>query len=322
MAKGETGGETAAWVPTGLKVRGAAPVLDDKPAFETGPALTPALTFPSTDQAKPETGFVERRRVVPTPQPVAEPAPEPVANAKPLRPGFEPLPVLTLLSLICLGILIWLGSWQWDKFVIKSKPEISVAVSEPSSVSAALEEPNPEYQAVVVDGLSDPRTIKITAVQNGVRGYRLFSPVVLEAGGIFVDRGFVGETDVARIVAPVGQVHLNGVLRIGAKANSYTPDNDPAQDIWFWPDLTAMADTLMIQSTGAKYYVALSQVDPLATGQPKSNPYADKKGANQIPPERHLGYALTWWGFGLALLGVYIGLHVRMGRLRFAAKRP
>jgi surfeit locus 1 family protein len=317
MSKGETGGETAAWVPTGLKVRGAAPVLDDKPTLESGPLLTPALTFPSTDQAKPETGFVERRRASPSPT-----SPEPVAKAKPVKPGFEPMPVLTLLSLICLAILIWLGSWQWDKFVSKSKAEIPVAVSEPSSVSAALEAPNPEYQAVVVDGLIDPRTIKITAVQDGVRGYRLFSPVVLEAGGVFVDRGFVGETDVTRIVAPVGQVRLNGVLRIGAKANSYTPDNDPAQDIWFWPDLTAMADTLMIQSTGAKYYVAQSQVDPLATGQPKTNPYADKKGANQIPPERHLGYALTWWGFGLALLGVYIGLHVRMGRLRFAAKKP
>jgi surfeit locus 1 family protein len=80
-----------------------------------------------------------------------------------------------------------------------------------------------------------------------------------------------------------------------------------------------MADMLVIQTTSAQYYVAQSEVDPLATGILSANPYADSKGTNQIEPGTHLGYALQWWGFGLALIGVYIGLHVRTGRLRFRA---
>jgi surfeit locus 1 family protein len=235
-------------------------------------------------------------------------------------PRFRPMPVLTILTLICLGILWILGQWQWDKYATKTKAPKMVAALEATSVAAALESPNPEYQPVSFDGVIDSRLIKVNSVQDGVRGYRLFSPVVLDAGSIFIDRGFIDETNLKAIAPLSGQVTLNGVLRIGAKANQYTLDNDPAKDVWFWPDLTAMSDKLgiapMSTARAATYYVALNKVDPMGTGRPIVNPYADSKGANQIPPERHLGYALTWWGFGFALLGVYTGLHVRTGRLR------
>lgn len=314
MAKGQTGTEVASWVPAGLKVRGDAPAPASRQegANDSEPFVSPALTFPVRPSSEPVAVIVDPA-VEPTPPPVNAPRQNPSGRG----PGFEPMPILTLLTAICLAILCLLGSWQWDKFVAKSNAPALVVASEPSSVPVALEASNPEYSAVVVEGLIDSRTIKINAVQDSVRGYRLFSPVIMEVGSVFVDRGFVAETDLSLVPKVEGQVRLTGVLRVGAKANAYTPDNEPLRDVWYWPDLKAMNDALMIASTADKYYVALRQVDPLATGTPAANPYADSKGANQIPPERHLGYALTWWGFGLALLGVYIGMHVRTGRLRF-----
>ena len=232
-------------------------------------------------------------------------------------PFFRPMPVLTALSLLCLGLLVLLGYWQWEKFVSKSKPSEGVSALSSTNIATALEAPNPEYRPVAVTGLADPRTIKISVVQEGFRGYRLFSPITLESGAIFVDRGFVNEDDLPRIAALNGPVQINGVLRKGARANAYTPDNDAAANVWYWPDLPTMAYTLSLNSVEGRFYIAQITVDPLGTGQSKMNPYADSKGANQIPRERHLGYALTWWGFGLALIGVYIGLHVRNGRLQF-----
>jgi surfeit locus 1 family protein len=306
MAKSQIGTQTASWVPQGLKVRGVASASSD------GTAAVPALPFSARPASTPVAYIVD---------PALEVLPElpPPPSQHQLRhrkAGFEPMPILTLVTVICLTILVWLGSWQWDKFVSKSKQPAGSATIEAASVPVALEASNPEYRPVVVEGLMDSRTIKITAVQDSVRGYRLFSPVVMDVGTVFVDRGFVNETDLSRVAPVTGQVRLDGVLRLGAKANAYTPDNEPTRDVWYWPDLSAMADTLMIQSNGEGYYVALKLVDPLATGQTIANPYADSKGANQIPPERHLGYALTWWGFGLALIGVYMGMHVRAGRLR------
>lgn len=236
------------------------------------------------------------------------------------RAGFRPMPVLTLLSLVCLAILIMLGQWQWDKFVLKSKAPAPATTTAPETLARAIAAPSPEYGVVSINGTLTPRSLKVSAVQDGVRGYRLFSFVAGPDAQIWVDRGFVGEADSARVVQPRGQTQWIGVLRRGAKANSYTPDNDPAGDVWFWPDVSAMSGSLGVKSASALYYVAQSQVDPLGIGKPVDNPYADASGANRIKPETHLGYALTWWGFGLALIGVYIGMHVRAGRLRFAGQ--
>ena len=40
----------------------------------------------------------------------------------------------------------------------------------------------------------------------------------------------------------------------------------------------------------------------------------------QTPPSRHLGYALTWFGFALTLIGVYIAFHVSRKRLGFTRR--
>ena len=317
MAKSESDGNGSTFLPNGLKVRSNASVaLDPKVSNLQATVSRGSVELPPFNH--PDAPDVALHSL-------PEPTPQP-----PHRNGFRPMPVLTVLTLICLGLLWWLGSWQWDKFVSKSRAPTAIAAIDPASVAAALEAPNPEYRPVFVDGLIDSRTIKISSVQNGVRGFRIFAPVLLEAGGIFVDQGFVGESDVNLIVVQSGQVRLSGVLRVGARPNQYTPDNDPAQEVWYWPDLPVMAASLGIASMGPvtgsanglaarpSYYVSLSKVDPLGTGDSAINPYADSKGANQIEPERHLGYALTWWGFGLALIGVYIGLQVRTGRLRFS----
>jgi len=47
------------------------------------------------------------------------------------------------------------------------------------------------------------------------------------------------------------------------------------------------------------------------------NPQADSALADPLPPARHLGYALTWWGMALALLIMYFVYHAGVGRLTF-----
>jgi surfeit locus 1 family protein len=330
MSKGPSEPETASWVPTGLKVRSAAPVVPKSQVTLDALSLDPVFNKETGAPKRRASDFDEApNRQVQEAAVLMSSAGNDAghetgndAGHETGKPGFRPMPILTILALICLGVLISLGQWQWDKYTAKSKTPTAVEAVAPSSVAAALEAPNPEYRPVIVDGFADPRTIKISVVQNGIRGYRLISPVVLEAGGIFVDRGFVGEDELARVIAPTGQVRLMGVLRKGARPNRYTPDNDPGADTWYWPELTAMADMLVMQTTSAQFYVALSIVDPLATGTATPNPYADSQGTSQIEPGTHLGYALQWWGFGLALIGVYIGLHVRTGRLSFRRAIP
>jgi surfeit locus 1 family protein len=228
MAKDPTEPDIGSWVPTGLKVRSSAPVA--KPSKITRDALELEPVFdsnPTTPQRR-TTDFVQAH----------DSAPAPSKGTNDGKAGFRPMLILSILTLICLGILFSLGQWQWDKYIAKTKAPTQTVAIEPTSVAAALEATHPEYRSVIVEGLADPRTIKISVVQNGVRGYRLLSPVVMEAGGIFVDRGFIDEIDVARAIAPTGQVRLTGVLRKGARPNRYTPDNDPVGDFWSRPQAT------------------------------------------------------------------------------------
>ena len=48
------------------------------------------------------------------------------------------------------------------------------------------------------------------------------------------------------------------------------------------------------------------------------NPYVSIANLDNLPPARHLGYALTWFGLALGMIGVYIALHMARGRLRFS----
>jgi surfeit locus 1 family protein len=247
---------------------------------------------------------------------------KPVADPLSGQKGFRPMPVLTVISILCLVLLYQLGHWQWVKYVEKSAaPTVRAAVA-PVSIATAFSGAPVEYQVVEAKGILDPRVIGVRALHDGVSGRRLFSPMQSVGRWIFVDRGFVAEADLAKAPVVAGPMSYRGVLRKGAKANSFTPENDPAKQVWFWPDLEAMATSLNLPADIAPFYIAVSQVDPLNSGQLQANPWADPKGANQIPPERHLGYALTWWGFGFALIGVYMGLHVRTGRLRFVRRSP
>ncbi|GIU67173.1 SURF1 family protein [Candidatus Phycosocius spiralis] len=245
---------------------------------------------------------------------------KPIADPLSGQTGFKPMPALTVISILCLVLLYQLGHWQWVKFVEKSAAPAVSAAAKPVSIQAAFSSAPFEYQVVEAKGTLDPRVIGVRALHDGVSGRRLFSPMQSNGRWIFIDLGFVAEADLAKVPVVAGPRSYRGVLRKGAKANSFTPENDPTKQMWFWPDLAAMAGSLNLPADIAPFYIAISQVDPLNKGQLQANPWADPKGANQIPPERHLGYALTWWGFGFALIGVYTGLHLRTGRLRFVRR--
>jgi surfeit locus 1 family protein len=54
-----------------------------------------------------------------------------------------------------------------------------------------------------------------------------------------------------------------------------------------------------------------------APPEPVENPFLRPEMEERLPPERHFGYALTWWGLAIGLIGVYLALHHQRGRLRF-----
>jgi surfeit locus 1 family protein len=224
---------------------------------------------------------------------------------------FRPLPLMTLLTLAALVALVVLGRWQWDKYIQKSQ-----AAHEPVAQMTIS-----SYQPVL-GGIQ---------FVNGVRpdtheeGWRVFAPVQYGATTVFVDSDFIAQIQVPR----ADEVRFPAALRVGAPITGasirpeppgpFAPPPRPLQRLWFIADLHAMGRNAGLRNV-ADYYIAGAYVG--ADGRATPNPFARARGADALPPARHLGYALTWYGLALVMMVIYFSYHASTGRLSLRQPRP
>lgn len=215
---------------------------------------------------------------------------------------------LTIATAISLAILVGLGGWQLQRLKWKDDLIANIEATKAAAPKPLAEVPlTPAYRftRVILDcpGLATARFVELYALQDGGAGSRLVSLCTPADGRppILVDRGFVADTISARPpVRPSSEVvHLTGVLREGGKDGLFTP---PARDGKFYAtDLTGMARALG----------ATRSPPVMVSAETSSNPEWKALVPAPLPVEitnRHLEYALTWFGLAGALLAVYAAL--------------
>jgi surfeit locus 1 family protein len=224
---------------------------------------------------------------------------------------FRPLPVMTVLALLALVVLLTAGRWQWDKYELKRAaseapvPEMTIASYEP-----------------IAEGLQFVYGLRTDTQE---QGWRVFAPVQYGDTIVFIDCDFIPGAEIPNW----NEVRFPAALSFGAPVRSaslrpepaaaFTPPPRPLQRAWFAVDLAAMGRNAGLENV-ADYYLAASYLG--ADGRSTANPFALGPGVDPLPPARHLGYALTWWGLAVVLLGVYFAYHVSVGRLKLRpAKR-
>ena len=228
------------------------------------------------------------------------------------------LPVgLTVVTAISLAILIALGSWQlqrlaWKRDLLAQIAALQSAPARPIdqvlTTDAAL-----DFARVTADcpGLATALYVKLYSLVDGQVGVRLISACPLSTGpygSVLVDRGFLAETVTERPAQSGGTVPtaVTGVLRQPDKANFVTPV--PQNDQWYSRDVAAMAKALKAERPAPVMLFAESSTNPELKGL---KPIA-------VPAEisnRHLEYALTWFGLAAALFGVYVAVLIRGRRV-------
>lgn len=224
-----------------------------------------------------------------------------------MRVRLNPLPVMSVLSVIAFAILIVLGQWQWSRYEEKRL----LKATTPDTVALEPFTPLPEGLQLVF------------GIRDGRPGWRVFEPVRYGDRVVFVDAGYLpgAEPPDWRATTPSRALEearaVSGEVVRPKRPSAYAPKADPAKRLWYQVDLAAM--TAAAGLTGAEtYYVAMPYIGP--TGAAEPNPFAHIGVAEALPPERHLGYALTWWGLAAALVGVYLAFHYRQGRLVITLK--
>ena len=216
------------------------------------------------------------------------------------------------LALPALAILLGLGTWQmqrkaWKEDLIAQitarvhQPPASLAELETQSASGGL-----EYARARVRGTfrhvseqfiwePDPR--------QGA-GYHVVTPLQLDDGRfILVNRGYVTEARKAPAARPEGQmtgeVEVVGLLRAPVARAWFSPDRG-STGVWYWRDVDGMVQAALgADAAKAVRYMLDAEATP-------ANPGGWPKGGvtRLTLPNRHLEYALTWYGLALTLVGV------------------
>ncbi|MEP1142781.1 MAG: SURF1 family cytochrome oxidase biogenesis protein [Henriciella sp.] len=227
---------------------------------------------------------------------------------------FRPMPILTLCSVISLIILVLLGNWQHARYSEKmDRPstEAQVELSERVLVSIDLSNPGNVQQ---VYGFADSEPLWRRYVPGILRGTDEAVLVMVDATG--------GAEPIQMAISELPEtVTFDGIVANKTPSNSsFAARDNPEADTWYSLNPDKLAERLGMQGTprvAEPVIMTVRNGDDLTQSRQTLNPYAFAKPVDPLPPERHFGYALTWWGMALGLLGVYVALHRSRGRLNF-----
>ncbi len=223
--------------------------------------------------------------------------------------AFRPYPLLTLLALPALALLIGLGSWQvqrmgWKSDLIaayeaaRANPaeDLAGAICGPGAVPGrpVAEPPAPSGEGFVRLYGRAP---------DGRPGWRVFrpagAPLCMDADAILIETAFEPITDGAR--SEIGAWRIERPPQGGV----FTPGADPSRAEFYAFEPAAMAASLGLAAAGLSRDWVIAADDGALPAH-----------LSQTPPERHFGYAATWFGLAIVLVAVYFAVHAAQGRLQ------
>lgn len=231
------------------------------------------------------------------------------------RPALWP----TVVFLLLLPLLLGLGLWQLDRAAVKQALVEQRAAGEVSppldlSLTSGLDAGD-RYRPATIKGQYDAsqQWLLDNRVFLGQPGYHVFTPFIAlgdERPSLLVNRGWisVGETRefLPLLPLPGGDIELNGHLDSPASVGLVLGE----------PPLQSVEDRVAVLSLDIAALAAAKGLDllPFALvldeNQPGSLQY-DWSPVPEMGPEKHLGYAVQWFGLAVALVIIFVGVNIQ-----------
>ena len=237
---------------------------------------------------------------------------------------FDFRPGLAVAVAIALAVLVSLGVWQlqrleWKRGVIAGMTERLSAspIAFDAALSRALAGEKMEYQPVFLEGVyAHDLESAVFGSYEGAAGVYVFTPLDAadpQTGGrrfIYVNRGFAPQAfrDPALRAdgAVAGEIRIEGLFRSAEAKRGFekwlAPNDQPEDNLYFIRDPEILA---------ARRGISVPPFYVDSSGRESAAPWP-KGGLTRIDiPNRHLEYALTWFGLAAALIGVFLAFSFR-----------
>ena len=214
---------------------------------------------------------------------------------------FKAAPRGMLISVaIAFVLLNGLGIWQLQRLKWKEGLIGDLARTEampPVPAQDLLAQAKPAWRSARLNcDIKPDAVLYMHSEVSGQAGYRLLTACPLAGKAVLVDLGFA--TDKINI-APV-TLDMIGRLRPFEKPGMVTPVNNAAGNDWYWRSAADMGPALHA-NLRSDYFIVLDLVQS----------HFAAPGLQQGPltaplPNRHFEYALTWFGLGWVMIGMFI----------------
>ena len=233
-------------------------------------------------------------------------------------PGLWP----SVAFLVIFPFLLSLGLWQMQRAEDKQALVERRAAGE---VIAALELGQQtrlgeadRYRTAKVRGryVAEQQWLLDNRVYRGQAGYHVFTPFVIEGAsrpGLLINRGWIAvgasREYLPALPVPDGTVELHGRLDTPASVGLVLGE----------VPLESIADKVVVQSLDIVELARVRRMSllPMALviddGESGGLQY-DWSPIPPMGPEKHLGYAVQWFGLAVALLIIYVGVNTRRDR--------
>jgi surfeit locus 1 family protein len=208
-----------------------------------------------------------------------------------------------------LAVLIGLGAWQaqrlgW-KTALLAEMDARIAAA-PVALPANPDPVRDDYLPVTVTGTLTGPDLRVLASRKTIGpGYRIVTALQTDTGRrILIDRGFLPVSADTAPTRPEAMVRFIGNLHWPDEVDGYTPEPDPAANLWFARDVPRMAAAL---GTDPVLVIARATSDRVPPLEPLPVDTA-------AIPNNHLQYAITWFSLALIWAGMTLVMVRRIRR--------
>lgn len=230
------------------------------------------------------------------------------------KPGRWP----TLITVVLLGLLVSLGNWQLQRAEQKrallaayesARPDTTIRLQPGMPVYAGL-----AYQHAVGTGHYDAthQFLLDNRIHEGRAGYHVLTPFVLNGSkrAVLVNRGWLplgaSRERLPEIAIGAEDRTIQGRVRL-LPERVFTLGEEQPRRGWPYRIQRVRTDAL----AGELGYSLLPFVLLLDPDQPQGYVRDWRPFPSRFGPQRHIGYAVQWFGLAVALLVIYLIVNIR-----------